>query len=276
MQATIASSETPTTLATLVPTETPTSQATLVPIETPTPQATLVPIETPTPQATIVSPVSPTVSAEWTQFVQARLVGSSCPAVKILPGEIDPSALSREEFYQLFSEAETWLLAPDETGRIRASLAITSIVEGTQWIQLENSVQASIEVYRNVPDHSNIVFVAGCGGIGEVREFPALTLESEFDAYRTELTFPGADFFSLQPGEFEVFGLEFQCSAPGVYRLALELPFSSVDHAGTVTLADTPEFACPQSFTMWDPSSAETLQFAGEYLWRETGYEKTR
>ena len=91
------------------------------------------------------------------------------------------------------------------------------------WIKVENRFNLNIYVDSEIPDNVNIVSIAGCGGgawqpLGNVE----LINQANMREYRISLNYPDVDFYTLQPGEFEVFSINLECKAPGIYSFAIE------------------------------------------------------
>jgi hypothetical protein len=255
---------------------TPTESATPAPTSTPQSSPTLLPTETVTPS----SPPTTPSAFDQASIIEISPPGFGCPARKVMPDYIVPKDGSVEAFeqvYEAYLDWETlnrWPTVPQEDGRFNGDLWLTSLVEDNRWIRLGTTVTAKVTVDADVPEHVDVVIIGQCGEVGTTREFPSVTLASDFADYRVQSTFAEADYFSLEPGEFENFDFDFVCDSPGAYRLSLELPLEMRELFGTATQRAIEELICPQTFTLWDALSFEYLEYVGDFQWNGSGYDR--
>ncbi len=161
-------------------------------------------------------------------------------------------------------EFMSWEWAPDyaRSNTIDVQLAISSTAD-SGWMQIGNTFFVSVSV-EDVPEHVDTVSAEapGCGG-GEYRSASdEIYLTSSFRAYDVNIAFPEFDFYSLQPGEFEAFWIDFKCSDPGIYRVEIEIPYEYFAESGVIRWSN--RFICPNSVTDW-------LLVSDEYWWLVDG-----
>lgn len=130
---------------------------------------------------------------------------------------------------------------------IYAILIITNISDEQDWIYLEKELTISITNSGAAPDDSHILYLEGCGGAGEIRKFSQVSLRSDFDKYDSTAISTGADFYTLEPGEFEIFEMHFTCQSPGFYRVQFNLPISYKDEEGLIPYSGIAGFLCPEN-----------------------------
>lgn len=156
---------------------------------------------------------------------------------------------------------------------------LESAVEGTEWIQLSNTATISI-IVQPVPDQIDIIQPFDeCGDGGEYRDFPPVSLESNSKQYMIDSTFTGFDYFTLEPGESEVFVYSLKCADPGIYSMSIDVPYEYKGHRYISSWKIDYEFVCPNSFTFWkenliyqnDEFHSEVVK-VGNYMWNGLKY----
>jgi hypothetical protein len=218
-----------------------------------------------------VGAVSPTLGA-WNAILGVEVdVPRECGPPRVLPSAVDPmrdraAAEARVATALATDEFRDWPIVPgfegvdgqplDEPARPEGiRITIRSTVQGRNWIRLENTVPVSVGVQRSLPEHVNIVTIFHqCGGAGTIRTFePVVELHSRSNSYQLTTRNTDAPFFTLQPGEFEVFLFQFRCEGSGLYSTTLRLPYRYPDNNGDITLGvgRMPRFGCPQRVTHW-------------------------
>lgn len=118
----------------------------------------------------------------------------------------------------------------------------------------------------------------GCGAGGYKRFFSPVPLNIDYPEYNVLSTSTDADFFTLQPGEFEVFVLNINCSAPGLYALEVHIPIKFQGKDEIVMYTDSPGFNCPNTlnynYVDYNSSTEQlTIYNVEQYKWTGTSYE---
>jgi hypothetical protein len=233
------------------PSGTKASQASLTSVDTPTPP----PLVTATP-----------VAIDTTSLVRfQRYRNTICDDPAVLPAYLDPTLASSsiaEKFGEALSNGSwtDWPKAPlfnawsNQIGGTELPLRVQHILRGGEWIELSNKFQIKIHVSSNFPDHVNIIRI--CEGVGQIRTTPKIvSLQNENIEYTVETEFPDGDFYTLEPGAFEVFSLRFQCSNPGLYTAVVRIPYSYAEQSGYLEYVE--KIICPKIATMWSAVTAD-------------------
>jgi hypothetical protein len=163
------------------------------------------------------------------------------------------------------------LLAPN--GFI--AVQISSLVSDTRWIKIANELTVDVTTQKDMPEHVNTINYGQCGGTGEIRRFPSMNFSTDFDTYTIRPTYPDADFFTLQPGEFEEFVIPFECKSIGIYYFTINVSYEISNISGVSDSDKTVGFMCPQTYTAWgfDPFVHQFLSSI-TYQWNGNGYEE--
>ncbi|MBC8507863.1 MAG: hypothetical protein H8D34_23590, partial [Chloroflexi bacterium] len=133
------------------------------------------------------------------------------------------------------SEMGLWELGPYiNQGDFFLRLEIKNVSNNPEWLRLSNQVNFIVSTIREIPIEMNFVEFSECGGVGYFKEFPPSDLLANVDEYKIGLTYPDADYFTLQPGEFEIFDFSIFCKDPGLYEIAIEIPVSHDNQDGTI------------------------------------------
>lgn len=192
-----------------------------------------------------------------------------CPSVAF-PADIDPGQNPSQAAQQAFEakargDTDLWPIIGENN--LVMDLTITSLLKDDAWINTSNSLNVIVTANPVLPDHTHALSLAwGCGGGGLKRTFSDIDLSTGNETYTQQSTSSEFDFFTLQPGEFEVFSLLFHCKAPGIYSLSLELPYTLAEKAGTASYRLERPIICPKSFTSW-ALEGESFLFSSEYIW---------
>lgn len=233
----------------------------------------------PTPTSPQVSSTStstaPSTSTAEDRTTIFRIYTSrtTCIDPAVIPRNIDVEGDRVNALKQInqANDIDMWLHAPTESNLIYLSWSIVSLPENKEWIQLSNTIQTTIRARDKILEHINVL--GECAGAGEYRVFSAIPLESRFDQYELTTSYQEADFFTLQPGEFEKFILRFQCTTPGVYSIHVNIPYTYLGKSGTIDLSP-PDLVCPQSHTTWSvlvPPEMGIVRL-DTYVWDGTDY----
>lgn len=199
---------------------------------------------------------------------------------RVLPKNIDLSdSKVGKQLATLYNNGETlsWAEVPEvmdpESGNTVNTIFDIASIADKNWIELSKTVSVSVEVEENIPDAVDVLVPMGCGGGGEVRLFPSVSLENSFSQFTVKTDFAGVDFFTLEPGEFERFSIPFECKIPGFYRLTLTIPFRYEGNNGIMETSTM--VMCPKSTTLWllDVPSG-TMVGTENYTWDNSNYSK--
>jgi hypothetical protein len=142
------------------------------------------------------------------------------------------------------------------------------------------TISIHVEYIEDVPQPIDALLLVGCGGSGEYRYFDTTPLDTTPSDYDVELEAHDiSDDFTLEPGEFEVFVLNFRCRAPGVYGITLEIPVEYEGSRGIFYDSSTPNLVCPQVANYHigepeiDPPDTISIGRVERYVWTGSGYE---
>jgi hypothetical protein len=199
---------------------------------------------------------------------------NNCILSTVLPQELDPDKDpigTRTIFNSAIQDgtALDWTRSP-ALSEGKLIFQVTNISTSSEWIRLSNSIVSSISTTQNIPDHINIIHE--CAGTGINREFPPVILDPTYPEYKVTVKHPNADFFTLQPGELEIFNMTFTCKSPGLYRIQISIDYSIGNHTDTFSY-QFPNFICPHSLTNWsDLSDFNKFVKIGSYEWNGTEY----
>lgn len=241
-------------------------------------------IQTLAPAATFTSPAIENVATqEWSHIMSVNLDPASpllCQGL-LLPPNIRPDQDINLAAKQVMDEWKgtddpfsSWLFVSNpSTNGVSLLLTLTNLPDRVDWIKLENKLDVSINAESNPPDQVNVLTVTGCGAGGLYRTFSDVSLASEFQNYKITSASSDFDFFSLQPGESEIFELSLNCQAPGIYRATFNIPYSSLESRGMVEVEYDRSIICPSAFTVWTMEMAdEAFVSSKSYVWNGTGY----
>jgi len=239
---------------------TQTAQANLSSLSlTPASQSTT-PSQSSSPTSTNSSPTS----TEWQQFLSVDPV-IGCVEIRLLPIVVNPS---EDPAKQIANTNPTDTIVPINSFGALYSLAN---IGNYDWMRLDKSLDISVSAKSDVPNHVDVIErETGCGGTDTIRDFPSIILHSDLDSFTQKLSFPGIDYFTLQPGEFELFRVNFQCNTTGYFTVSPTIDYSYQKKTGTI---EFPKFdvLCPQSFTVYHVAG-ENLLGVENYNWKDGTY----
>ncbi len=230
------------------------------------------PDQNPTVMPTNMPTVLPTESnQDWTSIFQIYTLGT-CAQPVVLPSSIDfeedPETVALQINAAASSnEVEKWQIGPGGRRIITLARNIVSKIENKEWIQLSNTARVIIRGKDTAPNHVNVLMT--CAGGGSNRLFPPIELYPQFNQYEVSTTYQEADYFSLQPGEFESLHFVFYCTKPGIYSVELLIDYLYLDQTGKVTIYP-PDLVCPDSYSLWE--SWQIPYKLGDYVWDGNEY----
>jgi hypothetical protein len=212
-------------------------------------------------------------NTNWDEFLTVDL-WVSCIA-RVLPIAIDSSSGDpAEQILSTNPDADVrakWAIVPYTP--IGMLYTLTSIAD-SDWIEINKSLNISVSTNTSIPQHVDVVAMQGCGGTQQIRDFPSLSLSTDLKSFTKKSTFSGADFFTLQPGEFEKFNTHFECETPGFYDVSVTVEYSYQGENGVI---EFPKFQalCPQSFTVYSIDPGGYFFGAEKYTWKNGKYSQS-
>jgi hypothetical protein len=277
---------------------------TMAPLETkiPTLGSTFTPSMTSTSTSTQLSPTvlpsttapppSSTSSIVLTEDLETSvIVDFSCGDAygpfrpRILPGFIMPFQDQEKAFRQIKasvnnSEWFDWFQAPYDNGALWVLVDISNVTDGKKWMRVNKTVTVSVK--SNLQELPEIVDIywreKPCGGGGEIFDtfdMENITLRSDIDAYEVYSSSTEYDNFSLEPGEYGIFGFGLVCATPGLYSVEFGFGFNIGDGIDKLTLTDAVIIMCPIAYREWSSDLFLTsLQSLGTFVWEGEKYEK--
>lgn len=127
--------------------------------------------------------------------------------------------------------------------------------------------------------HSNAE--STCGGEGKVYgSSEKVTLHTRKPYYEQVVSFPQANFFTLNPNEVISFELEFKIENPGNYHVVVEIPYTYRGKYGVASL-DLKNFVAPWKFDLWEAtfeladSTSFQLSRISQNRWNGMQYDTT-
>lgn len=202
----------------------------------------------------------------------------------VLPSQISPAKDSLGVLEQIEDSLnKSWPIAPVNGSNIYKLVKITNISElGEEWIFVGSTINAKLYVISQTVDHINLWLSAGACGGGEYKTFSQIVLNHDRVSLNQHIASNDFDFFTLMPGEFDIFLLNFSCQAPGVYRPIISLTFNLSDQSETTPFFFDEIIICPESYSYWETDYSNVgyppyypLNYLGDFLWDGLDYEET-
>jgi hypothetical protein len=244
---------------------TQTAQANLLSLSLPTPAPQS---NTPSQSTPPISNNSSPANTDWQNFLDVD-TGAGCGTLRVLPIAINPNGNIAEQIANTnLVKSQDWTIIPGYRFLLLNSIA------SNDWIKIGKSLNVSVSTNSTILAHVDVVDIQGCGGTGQVRVFSSINLRSDLRSFTQESTFSGADFFTLQPGEFEVFEVPFECKAFGYYSISVSAEYTYQGESGVV---EFPKFnaLCPQTFTSYSVTADGSLIGVENYAWKNGEYSQT-
>jgi hypothetical protein len=218
------------------------------------------------------SNTSITSNTDWQQFLTVEPWVGCTPRVS--PIAIDPNGNTAEQIASTNPMADVRINWPIVPFRLNSVLYTLTSTADQNWIEIDKSLDVAVVTNSSIPQHVDVIELSGCGGTREIRDFPGTDLRTDLSSFTQKSTFPGADFFTLQPGEFEKFNVPFVCDAPGHYIISVHANYTYKGENGTI---DFPEFdaLCPESFTIYNTDGSGYLFGVENYTWENGEYRQT-
>lgn len=208
---------------------------------------------------------------------------SGCPMQHVIPDYIDPNngvEAATEQFVEYLQNGSSGEYIYSK-GSINWTMpyyafTLTGASSNKEWIILDKDISVYIH-RREIPEHTNIAVVGGCGGVMAVRNFPELKLDSEHDDYMIKETYEDESIakFTLMPGEPELFQIPLTCGAPGIYDLEVRMTMKYMEQSYEVSIS-VPPYSCPDSYSQWGIYETLikdiSLTFEGNHQWSGSEY----
>lgn len=214
---------------------------------------------------------------------------TTCPAVytpDYLFAGTDKFSWVKDNLWGLY-ENDQLMYAPNGfiqdnlAGGISLYLTITASPNNLDWIRLANKLTITVRHISDVPAVSEIMQFSGCGAGGTYRTFSSVPLNLDYPEYNVLSASTDADFFTLQPGEIEVFQFGFQCNSPGLYSVEVHIPITFQGRDEIVVYKDFPGFNCPGRLnynhvypSLGLPNSKSEIYDVKQYEWIGNGYQE--
>jgi hypothetical protein len=213
-----------------------------------------------------------TSNTDWQEFLTVEPWVGCTPRVS--PIAIDPNGNTAEQIDSTNPIATVrinWPIVPFQLNSVLFTLTSTADAD---WIEIDKSLDVTVVTNSSIPQHVDVIELSGCGGTQQIRDFPETNLRTDLSSFTQKSTFSGADFFTLQPGEFEKFNVPFLCDAPGHYIISVDANYIFQGENGTI---DFPEFdaLCPESFTIYNTDGSGYLFGVETYTWGNGEYIQT-
>jgi hypothetical protein len=209
----------------------------------------------------------------------------TCREPVIFPSEIDPVHRpdeAREQIMQAHTTSEIWKWRRVPTDQfhndqwvrnvIKIQLRVSSFNQ-QDWVKVDNTIFVDIKTFATPLNHVNAL--QDCAGAGEIRYFTPVFLNSHTAGTQLKTFYPDCDYFSLQPGEFEVFNLQFHCVEPGIYSVKIRIPWSKNSGESGLFTLDLPDFVFPLTYTTWSMLGNLQANACSMYQWNGSDYIST-
>lgn len=193
----------------------------------------------------------------------------------ILPEDIDPV---QDPVYALSEITTRDIDSIDVAGKellnlTAVQLTITSIVSD-EWVRISNKVFVRVINHDPLPETLNAIDFF-CAGAGKTREFPVVKVSGSGQTEFSQ-TLPDIDFFSLQPGEFEVFDVSVSATEIGYYELVIGVEYSYGGKTNIIWTDHPIYLYTPQEVNVWMRTPPDILQLfsVGQFVNGQYNYVK--
>jgi hypothetical protein len=213
-----------------------------------------------------------------------------CPAVYVpnflYEGE-DKISWVKDNLFSLYTNDQLMYapsLGDDTSGSMKLYLFITNTESNGEWIVISKELKINIRHIDTEPDLAEVVYLTGCGGGGFFRDFSPVPLNADYPEYAEKTASSDADFYTLEPGESEMFVLNFLCEATGVYSIEVEMPIKYRGDDTTAIYTSFPGVICPDRLNynygtpdepIGESDFTVVIYNTEQYEWTDPGYVKT-
>lgn len=192
----------------------------------------------------------------------------------------------KENLFELRANDELMfspVFSDSEARNITIYLSIRSLAEGNDWVNLEREIEVSIRHIDDVPSIAEVVYLTGCGGGAYYRYFSTVPLNTDYGEYNVTSVSTDADYYTLEPGESEIFVLDFECDSTGLYAVDINIPITYQGEDEIVTYSDLAGIICPGTANMNYGDVGDEISTGYEviiyqveqYEWTGSGYRNT-
>lgn len=219
---------------------------------------------------------------DWKAILSIDPQGTLCPAFYVpeyLYAGTDKFAWVQDNLMDMYFNdqimyATNDFMSGNLAGGIALVLVITSSPDNQDWITLSNRLTVTVHYIGDVPAISEIMQTTGCGAGGSIRHFSSVPLNIDYPEYNVISSNADADFFTLQPGEIEVFQFGFQCNSPGLYSVEVHIPITFQGRDEIVIYTDFPGFNCPNRLNYNYLDDRDQIYDVKPYEWIGNGYQE--
>jgi hypothetical protein len=249
-------------------------------------------IESPTIQAEIIFPTEavllptgmPEVETEeinWTRII-TYFIETPC-GYFVLPSNLvneeNPASWIQDNFSYLLDNQESYLFSADPglSGTFSLVLNLTNITNEQFWVNIDNDLPVKVHYADELQQDASTYRQGGCGGGGFIRYFSVVPLKSDFIEYDILSSSTDADYFTLEPGESEMFSLSFTCQSPGIYGLKISIPITYKQTDGIIDIPIINGVVCPERISTYEVDSLGEGWFVYDsavYYWDGSEYIK--
>lgn len=186
----------------------------------------------------------------WQSFLDITIYPKCGTMREIVPFTVSQSNPASEIIEAWMAKNQSWVFAPDSDGNFSFLVNLTSKSDQS-WIELKKTISIEVKA-KSISNQMATAFrfPPQCGAGQNIREFSSFTLETNFEQYVTKTSSKDFDFFTLQPGEWEVFHVPFQCKEPGYYNITAQIEFQYENENGLIELP-LAQVSCPHEFTVY-------------------------
>lgn len=242
----------------------------------------------PSPQITNLVTTTPTVASS-TQPITVQLSWSPIDCVpsmtRVLPNNSTPASqdviLDAINLGVSNGGIQEWPFAPldpfeGSTHDMSFMVKISASPQNGDWAKISNAMNLRISSSRNTTVESvNVANLYGGCGTGKIRTFSLAELDNNFEEYTQTLHYEDTDFFTLEPGEFEIFSVDMKCKTPGAFDVNIDIEYELMSDKGFVSLENLPLVICPLDYSIWysEPlGDTNFIMLMGDYIWDGTKY----
>jgi hypothetical protein len=204
-------------------------------------------------------------------IAQPTRIDSCEESAMLLDGKISPfdyinSEYAKVEFMYRDPMISRAPLVFDRAGKMFVNIRVSANSKNSDNMHIAGKF--NLRIGREEISKNNMNVHNECAGVSEIKPVNPVVLKdpvkSNFYFIQTNHMGKGK-FFSLSPGEFEVFSFEFHCKAPGRYQVDawIDYDFSNQSKSTKVKL---PPLVCPWIYTNWSTltnKKMETLKWSG-------------
>ena len=171
----------------------------------------------------------------------------------------------------------SWPVAPFVNSQYNSNLSqigivITALGTNDEWIKISNTVNITVS-YETISDIVQIIEITGSGGTGINRiSSSPIILTSNYKKAEIDATFIDGDYFTLQPGEMEIFEIPLICSSPGSYKITITVNYSYKGINYISRFSKFPTQLCPLNVVYWSWEIGLGFWNRQEYKWNGSTY----